>query len=167
MASPTRRLVGATSVVAWTVLVWLTAIRVGRGQVVLRQSSPSGEYVAEVRSRPALDPPAQGLWLGARASAPKKVYTLGEDSEWADQIVWSADSAQVAFLVSGARAIVVDANSGRLVATVQLVPADGQPTSRQVRWLRFADDGRHLAFRACARRSTACDAWSEIALGRE
>lgn len=130
---------------------------------MLRERAPSG-VVAEVRSACAIDPPAQSLWLVVPGSVARRIYRLGEDSEWAEQLVWSSDSKRVALLVSGCRAYVFNAPTGTLEATVQLTPIDGAPTSRQVRSLRFSDDGDRLQFRSCRRGAAECGDWSEASI---
>ncbi|HEX9941823.1 MAG TPA: hypothetical protein VGG03_07390 [Thermoanaerobaculia bacterium] len=88
----------------------------GCQEVVLRVASPDGTRTAEVRSRWSIDPPAQSLWLqSSRADEPRRIATLGEDTDWCDQILWSRDGSRVAFLIRGVRLDFYDAASGRLL----------------------------------------------------
>lgn len=141
----------------WSVALFGAGLRAGRGQVVARSASPDGNRIAEVRSRWTIDPPAHSLWLqrGFRQT-PLHLTNLAEDQDWCDQIFWSPNGAQVAFLVRGVRLLVFDAATGEPFKDVPLVPVDGYPGSLEARSLTFSADGRSVSFSSCKRRSSRC-----------
>lgn len=123
----------------------------------LRTVSPDGERVAFVRSRVAVDPPAQWLWIGdAESGEAVRVARLAEDQEWCDEIFWSADGRRVGFLIAGLRVRIYDAGSGDLLGEQVLVEADGYPGSREARSVSFTPDGEALRFRECRRGLDSC-----------
>ena len=136
--------------------------------VVLLAPSPSGAAVAEVRSRPSLDPPAQSLWLrtGQDGDA-HRLAVLGEDVDWCDEIVWSCDGRVVGFLIRGVRLELFDSGSGRHLSTLQLVADDGYPGSREARDVAFSADGTSIEFRECLREQEDECAPRSVASGLE
>jgi dipeptidyl aminopeptidase/acylaminoacyl peptidase len=153
----TRRVVVVFSVLVWTLLVVGVAFRQGRKQIVLRVLSPDGLRIAEVRSHWKVDPPAQSLWLAQSATrAPRRLATLGEDTDWCNQILWSPEGSRVAFLIRGVRLDVYDAATARLTARVPLVPVDGYPGSREARAVKLLARGAGVEFRECMRGKQEC-----------
>ena len=130
------------------VLVALT-VRCTRQGPDLIVPSPDGTRTASVHNHWSIDPPSQTLWLDET-----RVATLGEDMDWCNTVVWSADGSTVAYLVQDAKLIVVDADSGTRTSSQWLVEQDGYPTTREVRDLTV--DGTSASYRSCVRRSQSC-----------
>ena len=114
--------------------------------------SPNGRLTAYVRNHVSIDPPNQSLWLKGLDGRSIQLRTLGEDSQWCKQIVWSADSGTVAFLVEdlgGATLVVVNAIKGQVTDSNRLqgqrignlsLSADGSEASYQP-WVGPAGGG--------------------------
>lgn len=129
----------------------------GCGNVVLDAQSPDGTRRAEVYSRWSIDPPAQSLWLRlSREAEPVKLATLAQNLDWCNEIVWSADSSRVGFLIRGSRLDIYNARNGRLLEKITLVEPDGYPGSREARSVRFLKDGTGVQFRECVRGGNRC-----------
>ena len=111
--------------------------------------SPDSRYVAYVRNHPTIDPPEQSIWLGET-----QIERLGGDTDWCNTIVWSADSARVAYLIQDARLVVVDAKTAKPVTSLWLVPRDGYPTSHEAKHLALTREG--VQFDDCVRRTASC-----------
>ena len=106
-----------------------------------------------MRNHPTIDPPAQSLWLRGTDGAATELRRLVDDMDWCHTIVWSADSARVAFLVQDARLLVFDAPTRRIVLEKWLVdPPGGYPPHLIVRDLTLSEDGREATYRLCPRR---------------
>lgn len=140
------------------VVLWLSALIAARvvGSEKAREFSPDARWVATARTHWSPDPPFESLWLGRFSEQLEKIQVLGEDSQWCSAIVWSEDSRRVAFVINGAEALVVEAGSRDQRQRVQLVPDDSYPTTREVRTLRFSEDGQSLVFRDCLRSGSEC-----------
>jgi hypothetical protein len=148
-------LLAALALFAWTAMIASAAAFYGRHQVVRRVASPDGGRIAEVRSRWSIDPPAQSLWLRTGGQEPRRIASLGGDTDWCDQILWSPDGSRVGFLIRGVRLDVYDAASGARAASLPLIEPDGYPGSREARFVRFLDDGR-VQFQDCGRKDGRC-----------
>lgn len=134
-------------------------------RVRLQVPSPDGQLMAEVRSHWTIDPPLQSLWLRHDGAAAERLAELAADSEWCDQVIWTQDTARVAFLINGVRLDVYDVEGMDLVRRVPLVAVDGYPGSKEVRALRFAPDGRAVQFRECRRSRPECEGVRTVPLG--
>lgn len=129
----------------------------GLPRVALEAESPDGRYVALVRNHPAIDPPSQSLRIGRRGESPRLVRRLAEDMDWCDTIAWSADSSTAAFVVRGARLLVVEAATGETVFDDWVVEWRGEyPPAIVVRGLALDATGSRATFRGCSRRGGGC-----------
>jgi hypothetical protein len=99
-----------------------------------------------------IDPPSQSIWLGERDGRLEKLKQLGEDVDWCNTIVWSADSSTVAYLIQDARLVTVNARSRQIVSEHWLTdPKTGYPTAIMVKNLSLSADGHRAIFRECHR----------------
>ncbi|MBM3888312.1 MAG: hypothetical protein FJ388_04205 [Verrucomicrobia bacterium] len=150
--------VAAASVVAFG---WW---RSGQPSIAVSSKSPDGRYIALVRNHPSFDPPNQSLWVGRADGDPQKVRHLDEDIDWCNQIVWSADSSAVAFLVQDARLMVVDAATGEIRFDRWLVKHADYPTRDMVKDLSLSADGSEARFRTCLRKGGTSSDWQTVKL---
>lgn len=124
----------------------------GLPHVPLAAASPDGRSLAWIRNHTTLDGPSQSIWLGPVGDTSVQLRRLGEDSDWCNTIVWSADSSTVAYLVQDARLLTADRSSRRIVSEKWLTEWQGEyPPYRMVRNLSLSADGREAHFRDCAR----------------
>jgi hypothetical protein len=149
-----RILLATLALLVWTAVIASAAVFYGRHQVVRRVASPDRGRIAEVRSSWSLDPPAQSLWLWTGRQEPRQIASLGGDTDWCDQILWSPDGSRVGFLIRGIRLDVYDATSGARAASLPLIEPDGYPGSREARFVRLLDD--RVEFRNCGRKDGRC-----------
>ena len=153
-------LLAALALLVWTAMIASAAAFYGRHQVVRRVASPDGRRIAEVRSGWSLDPPAQSLWLRTGGQEPRRIASLGGDTDWCDQILWTPDGSRVGFLIRGIRLDVYDAASGARAASLPLIQPDGYPGSREARFVRLLDGA--VEFRDCGRKDGRCGPPSRI-----
>lgn len=126
----------------------------GLPRVAVSARSPDGLTVAYVRNHPTIDGPSQSLWLVRSGQPERQLRRLGEDSDWCNVIVWSADSSTASYLVQDARLITVDSRSGNIVSEKWLTEWRGEyPPNRIVGNLAHSGDGCNVTFRDCPRRS--------------
>lgn len=119
---------------------------------VVTIKSPDGRFVAEVRDQPCIDGPCQSIWVGEVDGELRRIRKLGEDSDWCDTIVWSADGSIAAFLIQGARLVSVEVATGRVVSDLWLTEWRGEyPPTHVVTDLSLSSDGRRAQFRDCRR----------------
>ena len=129
----------------------------GTPRIAAEAVSPDGERVAFVRNHFAIDPPSQSLWLRTDGGERVKVRRLVEDQDWCDTIVWSPDSAAVAFLVQDAYLVLVNAASGEIVFEEWLIDHRGAyPPAEIVAELELSDEGATATFRRCGSRGGSC-----------
>jgi hypothetical protein len=103
--------------------------------------SPDGRYTAFVHQELNPDPPDDHLYLGPSGGAARRLMDLAPDSDWCRTIVWSSDSRLVGFLVRDQRLAVFEAATGRRIAEVTLVVADGYPGSQAARHVVLHPNG--------------------------
>lgn len=122
-------------------------------EVKIESLSPGKDYLAQVRSRWAIDPPKQSLWLAdANGKHAVKLHDLGEDTEWCNEIVWNNQGREVAFLINNQRLVLFDAESKRNVGELLLLDKELAQRGGEVRNIRFASEGaqpRVFEFEIC------------------
>jgi hypothetical protein len=131
-------------------VVPVIAVSCSRPGVVLRSTSPDQSHVAIVRSHWALDPPKQSLWIADESEQdPVRLRTLGEDSEWCDQIVWKPDGSEVGFVLNGRRLLLYDAERDELVREVALIDRELVESGRVAKNVRFSAEGTGIEIEIC------------------
>ena len=157
-------LAGIGLLALWSALLFIGGWMSGQSRVMHEVGSPDGSWVARVRAHPALDPPAQSLWLGPRGGSLSRLARLAEDQEWCDEVVWSDDGRRVGFLVSGARLDVYAVPGGRFLGSTTLLPATADPGLREARRVAFSPDGHSVRFTNCVRGRANCLGENELRL---
>lgn len=122
---------------------------------VLSAEPPGGGRIAFVRDSPCPDGRCQSLWLGTTRDDATEVASLG-GRERVEAIAWSADGYRMGFLVNGYELRVFNAEPRQLVAQVNLVEADGLPSSRIARGVTFSPNGTAVTFDDCPRWTSGC-----------
>jgi hypothetical protein len=125
-------------------------------RIAVEVTSPDARYRAFVRNHASIDPPSQSLWITGERGEPNPVMRLAEDRDWCDSVVWSDDSRAVAFLVQGARLILVDAASRQVRVDRWLVDRRGYPPSHVVTGLSLGQHGSEARFTDCVRGTAVC-----------
>jgi hypothetical protein len=96
------------------------------------------------------------LWVGPTERSAKKVQTLGRDSEWCEEIVWTPDGGRVGFLINGYQLRIFDAHTGARIGAVNLIEPDKAPSSRVARGVTFSTNGAAVTFDDCPREHSGC-----------
>ncbi len=144
------------------VLLACNARQLGFPRTPLQATSPDGIRRAFVRNHAEFDPPNQSLWIEDEHEKRHKLQHLGSDSDWVDQIAWSADGSTCAFLVQGARAVVVDAHRNEIIASGWLFDYRGNyPPARRVDRFELSDDGSVVRSTNCPRLGGTCTELAE------
>lgn len=126
--------------------------QLGLPRIVAQATSPDGQHIAFVRNHPSLDPPDQSLWLGPADRAPKQLVKLSPDSMWSDEIVWSADSQRVAFVINDAIVYVYEtAEARRVFSGFVGRPSSDYPPRYILEQVELSGDGRAISFVECER----------------
>ncbi len=126
--------------------------QLGLPRVAAQATSPDGQYVAFVRNHPNPDPPDQTLWLGPAKGTPKQLVKLSPDSMWSDEVVWSADSRRVAFVIADAIVQVYQADDAKRVFSGFVGrPSSDYPPRYILEQVRLSGDGRAISFVECER----------------
>ena len=124
--------------------------------VLVAEASPDRRLAAEVRITRCGDAWCHSLWTGPAGEPLALVATLPHGTERADEIAWTADGRRVAFLVNGHQLRIYDAATRAPAGLLDLVPADGPPTSRVARGVTFSDNGQAITFDDCPRNRSGC-----------
>lgn len=143
---------------SYFVLLGLTILALAgcRGREVIRAPSPTGSLTALVLSLPSLDPPRQVIVLEDATRARTELARVPPDSEWVDEVAWSADGQRVGFLLSGRHFLAFDTEPLRKVADLDLL--DGAPRGRvahQAREVILAPAGDRVGFVLCSNENPA------------
>ncbi len=126
--------------------------QLGLPRVAAQATSPDGQYLAFVRNHPNPDPPSQSLWLKPTYGAPKLLVELPPDQLWSDEVVWSADSQRVAFVIADAIVYVYEAGDAKRVFSGFVGrPSWDYPPRYILEQVRLSGDGRAIAFIECER----------------
>lgn len=118
--------------------------------------SPTRGGVAYVLDTPCLNGPCQSLWIGPSLDEAHRVETLSGDSEWCEEVAWTADGGRVGFLINGYQLRVFDAQTGANLGAVNLIEPDGTPSSRVARGVTFSTNAAAVTFDDCPRSHSGC-----------
>jgi hypothetical protein len=97
----------------------------------------------------------EGLWVGPSNDRSVRVAQLSK-GERTDEIAWTADGNRVAFLVNGHQLWIFDAAKQASAGRLNLVDADGPPTTRVARGVTFSANGAAITFDDCPRGRSGC-----------
>ena len=155
-SSPARR--GALAVAAVCVgVATLASCRGGPdGHVLLARTAPDTHHVALAKLTRCDPGWCETLWLGPTADSAQPVSPTPAQNERCSEIVWTRDGSRVGFLVNGYQLRLYDAASGAPAGLIDLVPRDGDPTTRIARGLTFSDNGAAVTFDDCPRDRSGC-----------
>lgn len=131
-------------------LAWSYRLEIGLPRIALSVESPEGRDAAVVRNHPEIDPPNQSIWLERADESPQLIERLAPDQDWCDEVIWSEGGTLVAFVISDARLLVVEAASGRTLFDDRVLepPFRYSPGSR-ITGLKLTSDAAE--FRTCTR----------------
>lgn len=129
-------------------LLILSSLGCGLG-VSVEETSADGRFVAAVVNAPTLDPPRQSLWLSEVGESKRKLVDLAEDQESCSRVLWGQASwnpntdpiAIVAFAIDPPRALVVEAESRRILLDQRLTDDDPWTTDSWLGSLTLAEAG--------------------------
>jgi hypothetical protein len=130
--------------------------RLGGEREIKLRFSPARDAIAFALDTPCLDGPCVSLWVGPTERSAKKVQTLGRDSEWCEEIVWTPDGGRVGFLINGYQLRIFDAHTGARIGAVNLIEPDKAPSSRVARGVTFSTNGAAVTFDDCPREHSGC-----------
>lgn len=126
------------------------------GYVVLRDRPAQAQKVAFVRERSCATGRCQTLWIGPSEEDATEVTALAGDHELVEEIAWAEDGYRVGFLINGYQLRIFDGNTGEQVGVVDLIEAQGSPTTRIVRGVTFSETGAAVTFDDCPRNTSGC-----------
>ena len=124
--------------------------------VVASKSAPGNARVAFVTAEECNDGWCENLWVGATPDNATRIAALQQQAERSTEIAWTRDGRRVAFLINGQQLRVYDASSLAPAGQVDLVPADGTPSTRVARGVTFSDNGAAITFDDCPRDRSGC-----------
>jgi hypothetical protein len=129
----------------------------GRPAYVLAQeTAPDSQHVAAVRLTRCGAEWCESLWIGPTADAATLLTSLASGAERCDEITWSRDGARVGFLINGHQLRLYDVQTKAPAGLIDLVPADGEPTTRIARGVTFSENGAAITFDDCPRDRSGC-----------
>lgn len=120
------------------------------------ERAPDGRTLALVRVIPCGSGWCESLWIGTSAVDATRIVTLPRGDERCDEIAWSRDGRRVGFLINGYQLRLYDSQSHAPAGLLDLLPADGTPTSRIARGITFSDNGAAITFDDCPRDRSGC-----------
>jgi hypothetical protein len=123
--------------------------------VALASAAPTGGGRAEVRVDRCGSGWCEGLWLAPANERTVRV-TLLSKGDRCDEITWTKDGKRAAFLVNGHQLWLFDVAGRSPAGRVNLVEADGQPTTRVARGVTFSDNAAAITFDDCPRGRSGC-----------
>jgi hypothetical protein len=126
------------------------------GYVVLRDRPAQAQKVAFVRERLCATGRCQTLWIGQTEEDAAEVSALAGDHELVEEIAWAEDGYRVGFLINGYQLRIFDGNTREQVGVVDLIDAQGTPTTRIVRGVTFSETGAAVTFDDCPRHTSGC-----------
>ena len=145
--------------IAFVPLLFAASLACNRGSadpyLALSSAAPAGGAVAEVRVDRCGTGWCEGLWVGPSNDGAVRVAQLSK-GERTDEIVWTADSKRVAFLVNGHQLWIFDVATQAPAGRLNLVDADGPPTTRVARGVTFSANGAAITFDDCPRIRSGC-----------
>jgi hypothetical protein len=126
------------------------------GYVVLRDRPAQAAKVAFVRERLCDTGRCQTLWIGETEDTAVEVSSLAGSHELVEEIAWAEDGYRVGFVVNGYQLRIFDGNTREQVGVVDLIDAQGTPTTRMVRGVTFSETGAAVTFDDCPRSTSGC-----------
>ncbi len=129
----------------------------GRPAYVLAQeTAPDSQHVAAVRLTRCGADWCESLWIGPTADTAMLLGSLASGAERCDEITWSRDGARVGFLINGHQLRLYEVQTKAPAGLIDLVPADGEPTTRIARGVTFSENGAAITFDDCPRDRSGC-----------
>ena len=106
--------------------------------------------------------PAPGVGVRAsgrtlQAQAGRGSAELASGGDRSDEITWMQNGTRVAFLVNGTQLRMYDAEGGAPAGLLDLLPADGPPSTRVARGVTFSETGAAITFDDCRAIGQAAD----------
>ncbi len=147
---------GKQQVLAAVLLVAAACRAAPEMYVVASESAPGAAHVADVRVIRCGSEWCESLWMGPNPERATLIATLAQGSERSSEIAWSRDGKRVAFLINGHQLRLYDAQTKAPAGQMDLVPADGTPTTRIARGVTFSDNGAAITFDDCPRDRSGC-----------
>jgi hypothetical protein len=123
--------------------------------VVASRTAPDGQSVASVRLAACGSAWCESLWIGTDGAEGTRIATL-TGTDRATEVVWAPDGSRVAIVVNGHQLRVYDVVTRAPAGQLDLVPADGPPTTRIARGITFSDNGAAITFDDCPRDRSGC-----------
>ena len=157
--APRRRLVrpAAAAVLLACGFGLLASCRRGLdGHVLLSRSAPDQHHVAMARLTRCDPGWCETLWVGSTADSAQLVSPQTAPNERCTEIVWTRDGSRVGFLMNGYQLRLYEAATAKPAGLLDLVPHDGDPTTRIARGVTFSDNGAAITFDDCARDKAGC-----------
>jgi hypothetical protein len=154
-----KRALIANVIRAATVLVTMAIVACNSDpapHLVVSEPAPDKSRVAFVRLQPCGAAWCESLWIGADADSATRLATLPQGEEQCDEIAWTRDGKRVAFLVNGYQLRLYDSQSHAPAGLIDLVSADGTPTTRIARGITFSENGAAVTFDDCPRERSGC-----------
>ena len=128
----------------------------GARRIVHFANAPAGNAVAYVLEGRCAAGLCQSLWVGGSVKSAKVVETLSGASEQADEIAWTPDGSQVAFVVNGYQLRLFDAHTRASLGAIAIIDPDGFPSSRIARGVTFSNNGAAITYDDCPRDHSGC-----------
>jgi hypothetical protein len=135
--------------------VAFVAGRSTRSRLLLEEAAPAGARVAFVMEGSCAGGTCQSLWVGPTREAAARIATLRE-TEYCNEIAWSADGGRVAFLIDGYQLRLFNPESLAPAGQLSLVAPEGTPSARLARGVTFSENGRAVTFDDCPRAHSGC-----------
>ena len=160
--SPARRQARLTGILFAVALApaiagaYLAGKRAGGVQELMAASPSGARGVAVVRKQPCANGWCEAIWLGSTRDDLVQVAALTPGSEHCDEIAWAADGYRVGFVINGYQLRIFDGVSRKPINQVNLIEADGPPSSRVVRGVTFSQNGASVTFDDCPRGHSGC-----------
>jgi hypothetical protein len=124
--------------------------------VVASEAAPGGSRVALVRVIECEGGWCESLWIGSTEDTATRLVTLPRGEEQVTDIAWTRDDARCAFVINGYQLRIYDAATHAPAGLLDLVPADGRPTTRIARGVTFSENGAAITFDDCPRDRSGC-----------
>jgi hypothetical protein len=128
----------------------------GPDEYLVRYSvAPDAGHIAQVRLVRCANDWCERLSIGAKADASQPVTVLASN-ERCSEITWSPDGKRTGFVINGQQLRLYEAESRKPAGQVDLVPRDGDPTTREARGITFSENGAAITFDDCPRGKSGC-----------
>jgi hypothetical protein len=123
---------------------------------VLSAAPAAARKVAFVRERLCDTGRCQTLWIGVSRDEASVVSELAGSHEVCEEIAWAADGFRVGFVINGYQLRIFDGEDRTQVGVVDLIDAEGAPTTRIARGVTFSATGAAVTFDDCPRSTSGC-----------